>query len=117
MLASYSVRFGSTQPVIFRLSTIDDEGNAETIVDLSDVATVRVALRPKCGGATVEYDSDGGRVAVSSATGGTVSFAPEATTFAQPGAYEGWIELTDIYGVKSSFPSDGNFILDVVPTF
>lgn len=116
MQEQYAVRQGITEPISIRLSEVDD-ANVETPVNLASVLEVRVALRQKCGGPVIEYSSTGPRVRVSDASDGVIDFAPESTTFPEPGEYSGWIRLTDLFGITVSFPSDGDFTVIVVPSY
>ena len=113
---TYTLRAGITEPIEMQLLEVDPDTNVESAVSLSGVTLVRVAVREKCGGPAQSWDSDGSRVAVSDSANGKIIWSPPADAF-NPGAYVGWVRVTDAQGSLVSFPSDGEFSLTVIGTY
>jgi hypothetical protein len=118
MPASFTIREGITDPIVFTLQSIDPDTEEASAVNLTGVQLVELKLRSRDGTVTKSFDTDGSQLEISDETNGEVTFSPGASDLDDAYEwYEGYFLVTDAEGKISSYPSDGEFELVVIEAF
>lgn len=118
MPATYTIREGVTDPVVFELQSLDIDSEDATAVDLTGVTLVDVRFRTKDKSTPINFDDGGAQVAITDAVNGKVTFTPGAADFdSSEQWYEGFIRVTDAGSNIIDFPSDGHFEWVVLEAF
>lgn len=109
MAYEWTVREGSTQPIVFVLYDGDD------VYSLVGITALEIRLVPRSGGPTLTYTTSDPELAVTTAADGEVTFYPGAATLDfDAEAYDVYFWVTDGSGYKISFPSNNAFPIQMI---
>ena len=109
METEWTVREGSTEPVVFVLY---DDGD---VYSLSGYTALEMRLVPQDGGTTLSFSPSDSELAITDAANGEVTFYPAADTLDYAArVYDVYFWVTDGNSYKISFPHDEEFLLHVI---
>lgn len=118
MPTRFSVRAGTTSPIVFTLQTVSATTGAASAADLTGVTKVEMRMKPVAGGDVKSFDTEGDQLEVTDADDGQVTYSPEATDIeAADEMYLTYFLVTDASGDIASYPSDDNVELVVLEAF
>ena len=109
MAYDWTIREGSTQPVVFLLQDGDD------VYSLAGILALEIRLVPRTQGTTLIFTTADPELAVTDPTAGEVTFYPGTTTLSfTHRAYDVYFWVTDGEGYKISFPSNHAFPIQMI---
>jgi hypothetical protein len=111
---TFTYREGTTEPITITLY------NNDVAADISGYTKVSIFLRSADGGTQSEAATTDNGVVVTTAASGVITFHPSKLTTAlvySKGAYYGYIIVEDSASKRTSFPSNGNFVFEMLERY